>query len=145
MAAIEEAAEEKFVVRLAAHLLQKYSQSVVTQPDMKSTVAELPEENLHSLVRISIAHARSYDLRKESAISAFSALMFEVAPNFDKHQLSRLILNDETVEPEARLDQLLEALNENNWTAIRKTYDPEAWRPKPEAEEPAETKSEEEK
>lgn len=145
MTAIEDAAEEKFARRIADHLLRQYANSVVTLPDSKSTVAELPEETLDTLVRNSIEYARGYGLNQESSIAAFSALRFEVAPNFDKHNLSRLILGDESFEPNARIDQLLEILTEKNWETIQKTYDPEAWFFKPEVPQTDEPKAEEEK
>ena len=145
MTTIQEAAEEKFVRRIAAHLLKQYSNSMVTLPDSKSTVAELPKETLNTLVRNSIEYARSYGLNQESSVAAFSALRFEVAPNFDKHNLSRVVLGDETFDPNARIDQLLEILTEKNWETIQKTYDPEAWFSKPEEAESEESKSEKEK
>lgn len=145
MTAIEESAEEKFARRIIAHLLEQYANSAVTLPDSKSTVAELPEETLDTLARNSIEYARSYGLNQESSIAAFSALRFEVAPNFDKHNLSRVILSDENYEPNARIDQLLEILTEKNWETIQKTYDPEAWFLKFEAPEAEDAKTEEEK
>lgn len=144
MSAIQQSAEEKFVRRIAAHLLEKYPTAIVALPDEKSTVAELPAETLHSLVRSSVERARGYGLTQESSIAAFSAVMFEVAPNFDRHNMSKMLLSDESFEPDARLNELLEVLTEKNWEAIQKTYDPEAWFEKPEQPETEESKAEEE-
>lgn len=127
MEALEAAAEENFLRRVAAHLLEQYAKTVVHLPDEESVVEELPEEILHSLVRRSIERARSYGLSFESSIAAFSAVMFEVSPNFDKHQLSQLLLNDENTDPNVRLDELLEVLTEKNWEFIRRDYDAAAW------------------
>lgn len=145
MSAIEAAAEEKFVRRITAHLLEEYPTAAVKLPDMETTVAGLPEETLQSLVRSSVERARSYSLDQESSIAAFSTLMFEVAPNFDKHNLSQVLLNDESVEPNVRLDELLEVLTEKNWETVRKTYDPEAWFEQPEESEPEEETPDKEK
>jgi hypothetical protein len=145
MSAIQDAAEEKFALRLAAHLLEKYPNSTVKLPDTQSTVAELPKETLHSLVKKSIERARGYGLTQEASIAAFSTVMFEVAPNFDRHNMSKMLLTDENFAPDARLNELLEVLTDKNWEAIQKTYDPEAWFEKPEESESGEEKSEEEK
>ena len=132
MAEIQTAAEENFERRIAAHLREKYAKTIVSLPDKKLPVDELPEGTLLSLVRTGIERARTYGLSFESSIAAFSAIMFEVAPNFDTHKLSQVILNDENTEPNARLDELLEILTEGNWETIRKTYDAAAWQLKAE-------------
>jgi hypothetical protein len=73
-------------------------------------------------------------------------LMFEVAPNFDSHELVLPFLTDEEVAPNARLDAMLEQLTEKDWETVRKTYEVKAWQPteeKVEKSETAEDKSEE--
>lgn len=137
MTVFAETAEKNFVRRIAAHLRENYAAAIVRLPDGEAAVGELPDEKLHSLVEISIERARRHDLTYESSISAFSALMFEVSPNFDRHRLSQVMLTDETVEPDGRLDGLLETLNEKNWETIRAEYDPEAWEAASENDEPA--------
>ena len=132
MNVFEATAEDNFVRRTAAHLLEHYAKAIVRLPDdVESAVDQLPEEKLRSLVEISVERARSYGLTYESSISAVSALMFEVAPNFDSHRLSQVLLNDENIEPDARLDELLEVLTEKNWEAIRAEYDVNEWESKP--------------
>ena len=99
-AVVEAVAEENFVSRLAAHLRGEYSNAAVTLPvGEKFTVAELAPETLHEIVRVGIARARGYGMTYESAISAFTAVMFEIAPNFDTHRLCQVLFNDEEVEP----------------------------------------------
>jgi hypothetical protein len=143
MSVIQAVAEENFVRRIADHLLTQYPKAEVRLPDdKKSAVDELEEETLHSLVRTGIARARGYGLSFESSIAAFTAVMFEVAPNFDTHRLSQVLLNDEEVDPNHRLDELLNVLTEKNWESIRADYDPQAWILKEaggEVEEPKET------
>jgi hypothetical protein len=129
-AVVEAVAEENFVNRLAGHLRKEYSNAVVTLPvDDKFTVAELALETLHELVRVGIARARGYGKTHESAISAFTAVMFEVSPNFDTHRLCQVLFNDEEVEPNRRIDEVLDVLTEKNWESIRADYDPNAWKP----------------
>lgn len=127
MEVFESAAEEDFVRRLTKHLLENYAKSVVRLPDQESAVIELPKETLDLLVRRSIECARRYDLSFESSISAFSAMRFDVAPNFDDHSLSQLCLNDANIEPNDRLNELLKLLTEKHWEKIRTDYDVNSW------------------
>ena len=129
MSVFQTAAEENFEQRLAAHLRKNYGNSVVHLPETDSAVSELSEETLHSLVKISIERAGSYGLTFESSISAFSAIMFEAAPNFDKHNLSNLCLQDENIAPNDRVNELLNLLTEEHWERIRNDYDVYAWQP----------------
>lgn len=125
---IETVAEENFVRRIAAHLRADYSQATVTLPtDEEFKVGELPDEKLYELVRVGIARARSYAMTLESSLAAFTAVMFEISPNFDEHRLCQVLLNDEQFAPDARLDELLDVLTEKNWESIRADYDPQAW------------------
>ena len=128
MLVVETVAQENFVRRIVTHLLKEYPKAIVTLPtDEKFTVDELPEERLDDLVRTGIARARGYGLTFESSIAAFTAVMFEVSPNFDQHRLSQVLLNDEHIAPDARLDELLNVLTEKNWESIRQDYDAQAW------------------
>src|SRR4051794_22899256 len=98
LSVIQTSAEEKFVLRLGEHLRTHYSKAVVkTAEDQQSTIGELSDENFYPLVRIGIERARSHNFSYESSISAFTALMFEVAPNFDLHELVQPFLTDEKV------------------------------------------------
>jgi hypothetical protein len=146
MLVIESVAQENFVRRIVAHLLAEYPKALVTLPtDEEFTVDELPEERLYDLVRTGIARARRYGMTFESSIAAFTAVMFEIAPNFDLHRLCQVLLNDEQIEPNARLDELLNVLTEKNWESIRADYDPQAWTLEEEpaaSETPAETPGE---
>jgi hypothetical protein len=130
MSVVETVAQENFVRRIAAHLLEDYPKTAVILPgDEKFTVDELPEETLHNLIRTGIARARSYGMTFESSISAFTAVMFEISPNFDADRLCQVLLNDEEVDPNIRLDELLNVLTEKNWESVRADYDPNAWKP----------------
>ena len=140
MAVIEAVAQENFVRRIVVHLLAEYPKAVVTlSDDEKMAVDELPEETLNDLVRVGIERARSHNLTFESVIAAFTAVMFEVSPNFDGHRLCQVLLKDADVEPNERLDELLNVLTEKNWESIREDYDPKAWKPEEKAEETPKT------
>ena len=132
MAIFDAAAEQTFAQRLAGHLLEKYPEASVRLPDLESTVGALPAELLDRLVQVSIERARHYGLTFESSISAFSAIMFSAAPNFDNHNISNLCLTDEAVDPNDRLDEMLNLLTEDHWKRIRSDYDVAAWQTKAE-------------
>ncbi len=143
MSVVEAVAQENFVRRIADHLLAEYPKANVILPgDEKFTVDELPEETLHELVRTAIARAQGHALTFESSIAAFTAVMFEVSPNFDTHRLCQVLLNDDEVEPNNRLDELLNVLTEKNWESIREDYDPQAWKPDKETESDNQTPDE---
>lgn len=139
MKALQSAAEEDFVRRLCAHLRENYSQAVVRLPEEELPVEELPEDDFRALVRRSIERARSYGMTFESSISAFTAIRFEVAPNFDRHSISKLCLKDEDIEPNERLNEILRLLSEDHWEKFRNEYDPQDWEEDDEEEEREET------
>ena len=138
MSEIEQGTQEKFVQRIASHLLEDYPDAVVILPsEEKFTVDTLPKETLYDLVRVSIARAREFRMVFESSIAAFTAIMFETAPNFYKHTLCQVILNDD-LEPDAQIDMLLSVLNEKTIKTIQERYDPTAWKLDEEPNEPNE-------
>lgn len=129
MEVFESAAEDDFVQRIGVHLRENYANSLVRLIDKESVVKELDKETLDKLVRHSIARARIYELSFESTISAFTAIMFDVAPNFDRHSMSKLCLKDESIEPNSRLNELLKILTDEHWEKMRADYDVNAWQP----------------
>ncbi|MEP6900566.1 MAG: hypothetical protein ABJA66_02385 [Actinomycetota bacterium] len=143
MSVIEAVTQENFVRRIVDHLLDEYPKAQVILPgDEKFTVDQLPAETLYDLVRTGIARARGYGITFESSIAAYTAVMFEVSPNFDTHRLCQVLLNDEEVEPNNRLDEVLNVLTEKNWESIRADYDPNAWKPEMETDDGNETQGE---
>lgn len=136
MAAVSEANFERDIVR---DLLSNYSDSVVRLPEGgEFAVRDLSEEQLESLVRTGIAKARRYELKRQSSLAGFVAMMFSGAPNFDRNRLCEVLLNDEEKSPDDRADEIANVLSEKNWDAIRSDYDPQAWilpeEPAPESE-----------
>ena len=128
MSEIEQGTQEKFVQRIARHLLEDYPDAVVILPSQeKFTVDTLPKETRLELVRVAIARAREFKMVFESSIAAFTAIMFETAPNFYKHTLCQVILNDD-LEPDAQIDMLVSVLNEKTVKTIQERYDPLAWK-----------------
>jgi hypothetical protein len=125
--AFKPVAEAAFVRRIAEHLRNHHSDAVVQFPNEVILIKQISEERLRSMAKDGIARARSYGIDWESAVTAFVALMFIVAPNFDKHPLIQRVLKDERVAANLRIDQLWERTTEENWEAVRKNYDPAAW------------------
>jgi len=129
MSAIELETQERFVQRISAHLLEKYPGALVTLPGGEQmTVDTLPKEILSDLVRTGIARARSLEMTFESSIAAFTALMFEIAPNFYTNRICQVVFNDEGAEPNERVDLLLTMMSEKSVETMRADYDPAAWK-----------------
>ena len=131
----QSAAEDEFESDLCSHLRENYAESLVRLPEEEYLVKDLPDETLHRLVGVGIGRARSYGLTFESSIAAYTALMFEAAPNFDKHRLSNLCLKDQNIDPNDRLDEILKAFSDKHWERIKSDYDVDAWEPVEEIEE----------
>ncbi|HRH41120.1 MAG TPA: hypothetical protein PKY82_05705 [Pyrinomonadaceae bacterium] len=129
MSEIEEKTQDRFVRRIARHLLEDYSNATVFLPDEeKLTVSTLPQKTLRDLVRTGIARARHQRFTFESSIAVFTTLMFEVAPNFYTNSMCQVILNDENAEPNERIDLLVSVLSEKTIETMKGKYDPKAWK-----------------
>jgi len=121
-------AKTNFVRKLCMHLRTNYAETVVRLPGENSVLGELSDDTLETLVRSGVRRAREYGISFESTISAFVALMFEIAPNFHTHEIAQPVLKDENVEANSRVDILLERLSEEDLSKIKETYDVNAWK-----------------
>jgi hypothetical protein len=120
-------AEAAFIRRVAGHIRAKHSDVIVELPDATLPVKQITDELLLEIVRRGIERARSYGMRWESSLTAFVVLMFVTAPNFDDHPLLQRVLKDESLAADSRIDQLWERTTDQNWEAVERSYDPEAW------------------
>lgn len=128
MAVFRDVADAAFVRRLAEHLRAKYATVGVLLPAGVVTVEQIPAETLRAMVRGGVARARVHGLSYESSLAAFLAVMIEAAPNFDDHPRVRQVLADESVPPDARLDQLFDqTVLAESWAEIKESYDAAAW------------------
>ncbi len=125
--ALQLAAADGFVIRLAGYVRKKHSDVIAQLPDGTYTVSQLSEEQLREMVQSGIARAQNYGITWESGLSAFVVLMFVVAPNFDEHPLIEKALKDRTVESNARIDKLWEQTSEEIWNETKQNYDAGAW------------------
>lgn len=129
MAIIESETQERFVRRIAAHLLAEYSTAKVILPDGRNfTVNTLPKETLLELVRIGISRARTFKMTFESSISAFTALMFEISPNFYTNRICQVVFSDDQIQPNDQIELLVNTLTEKNILSMQENYDPAAWK-----------------
>lgn len=129
MSVFQKRKEDDFARRLSAHLREKYETTVVRLSEKETTVSELSDEELNALVHVCIKRAQKFGISYESAIAAFTAIMFDAAPNFPEHEIARLHLKDENVKPNSRVDNLLEQLTVEDWKTIKRAYDVNAWKP----------------
>lgn len=127
MEVFQPVADKIFVKRVAQKIREKHAEVSVRLPGSVSAVKQLPDSVLHELVGGGLLRARSHGMSDEHSLMAFVVLMFLTAPNFDAHPLARRILKAEGVEKNMLTDRLLEELTEQNWQAIRESYDPGAW------------------
>lgn len=118
---------ENFTYRVAEHLRTNYAKSSIFLPSLASFVEELPLETLRALVHKSISCAKNKGFKSEASIAVFSAMMFDVSPNFDKHPLIKDILHDEDIEVDKRIYKLLDILTEDDWAVVKEGYDINAW------------------
>lgn len=125
--AFSSVADAAFVRRLAVHLRENHGDVIVELPNQTSTVKQLPDDVLWELVEKGIARARGYGMSWESTLTAFVALMFVAAPNFDDHPLIQRALKDDSVPPDSRIDHLWERTTDQNWEAVKRSYDPSGW------------------
>ena len=91
-------------------------------------VRALSDAELLRRVRIGIARAEGYGMTWDSTITAFVAIMFEIAPTFDEQAAIRRVLHDARIPPDTRVDALWTRTTEENWVeAARRAIDADAF------------------
>ncbi len=74
-----------------------------------------------------MARAKDHGLKLESSLASFVILMFEIAPNFDEHPVFKKYMNDSSVDPDDRVDRMLDQATDQDWDEARSRYDFVAW------------------
>lgn len=121
-------AEEAFINRVMNYLRKNHDGLEVLLPEnIKRTVANLSDEMLREMVKGGVARARDYGIEWSSNLISFVIVMFVVAPNFDGDERATKFLKDDKIEPEKRVDKMLDELTDEEWNEIRKKYDAETW------------------
>lgn len=82
---------------------------------------------LESRIQLAIAKARRYSFGTVSDLAGFTALMFELAPNFDEHPSFRSVLMDPAIPPEAKLRRLSQTITDREWKEAMSLYDRDFW------------------
>ncbi|MFL6546795.1 MAG: hypothetical protein ACJ8LM_16655 [Candidatus Udaeobacter sp.] len=121
-------AEQVFINEITDYLGRVHGERIIQLPDGALSVGAIPEERLRNMVKGGIAKARAYDMTSKAALTAFVVLMFLTAPNFDEHPLIQHMLLDEAIEPNKRLDELWQRTVDQNWVAVKQSYDPALWK-----------------
>lgn len=93
-------------------------------------VQHLTREELETRVDVTVARGRRYGFQTISDLAGYSALMFELAPNFDEHPAFKKILNDSSILPELKLRRLSQQISEKDWREALSLYDRLFWRRK---------------
>ncbi len=93
-------------------------------------IQHLTREELEARVEVTVARGRRYGFQTISDLAGYSALMFELAPNFDEHPAFKKILNDSSILPELKLRRLSQQISEKDWREALSLYDRLFWRRK---------------
>jgi len=117
MALFERNAQLDFENKVIAHIKEHHS----------DRTQGLSDDILRKRVQDGILRARSYDLSWENTITAYVALLFVIAPNFDDHPALYPTLIDKNVAPNDRIDKLIERAREKDWAEARENADETAW------------------
>lgn len=91
-------------------------------------VQHLERYDLEERVNVTIARGRGYGFQTIADLAGYSALMFELAPNFDEHPSFRKILADRELLPELKLRRLSQQISETDWREALARYDKSFWR-----------------
>lgn len=93
-------------------------------------IQHLERDVLELRVEITVERGRRYGFQTISDLAGFSALMFELAPNFDEHPSFQRILTDPETLPELKLRRLSQQISERDWREALGQYDKLFWRRK---------------
>ena len=120
-------AEESFVGRVTDYILENHAEDLVKLPAAETTIAKMPAKNLRVLVKTGIEKARLCGVEWKSNLLAFVTMMIVGAPNFTDYEKARLILINEKLTAEERVEQLTKEMTDADWAAVAENYDPFKW------------------
>ena len=103
------------------------------------SIQHLSRIQLESRIEVTVTRGRKYGFQTISDLAGFSALMFELAPNFDEHPSFQRILSDREVLPELKLRRLSQQISEKDWREALGQYDKLFWK-KSEKSRPSDSK-----
>ena len=117
--AFSEEGEQAFEVSIVEHLRDYHGDLVEGFADV----------TLVKMVRHGITKARRYGFFSEADLTAFVAIMFEIAPNFDRHSYIQEVLTDPRTLPVQRMEALTKQVPDFVWAEAERRYDSDAWFP----------------
>lgn len=87
----------------------------------------LDRASLEARVQVTVQIARRYGLGTISDLAGFSALMFELAPNFYQHPSFKRVLEDGTLAPDVKMRKLSQVISDQEWNEAAESYDRHFW------------------
>lgn len=120
-------AEDAFIGDVVEYLREHYGDRTVQLSEGSAALETLPEHTLRQMVQRGIVRASRYGINSRGNLKAFIVIMVVTAPNFDDHPLIKRILNDKQVGAESRIDELWKRTMDQNWIAVRQSYNASVW------------------
>ena len=117
--AFEKYAEQVFVRDTVLYVKEQHADKV----------EGLSDKAVEQRVKLGMARARSYGLKREGSILFFLALMFDIAPNFDEQPGIHKALLSGDDSPDVRMDELLDKTSDDDWDQAEESYDERTWNP----------------
>ncbi|CAM2068692.1 DUF4123 domain-containing protein [Sulfidibacter corallicola] len=108
--------EEKFLAEVIEFVLDEFPR-----------VHKVESDTLEIWVENGIKRARRNGFSRANDLMTFVALMFEFAPDFDKHPQVRAILDDPDLPTTQKLDVMLDRIPDGLWNQIGLKSDHMAW------------------
>ena len=109
--------EDKFVRFVAEHIRENHPQRV----------SECPENLLEQMVRFGLQRARSYGFERAEDLTAFVAVMFDIAPNFEEQSKIKESLEDNKIPTNDKFDWLWNRTTDEDWEEAKKNCKAELW------------------
>jgi hypothetical protein len=116
-AAFEDAAAEECFV-FVSNFLRENAAEIITplKPDI-----------LEQRTRKGIERARHYELDVFADVATFVYFLFKVGPRFDTFPFFESILTDPDMDPDDRMDTLVEMASDTDWLQAGQLSGPEDW------------------
>jgi hypothetical protein len=105
MAVFEQDAFRRMQERLVAHVRQHHADEV----------KHLGVRQLEREVEAGMIRAQDYSLTLETTIGAFVSLRFVIGPEFDRQPDIHAALSDPKLQPDDRMDTLMERTQADHW------------------------------
>jgi hypothetical protein len=109
--------DERLKITIVSHLAQNH-------PD---SIKGLPYFMLEDMVNMGIKKAFQNKIKSTYGISIFTALMFEIAPNFSEYYKVKRIFNRDGPSDREKIDSMMSSLSASDWENVKQSYNENAW------------------